>query len=83
MPFTEGGRIQSLFGYFSLHIRRSLRIRDVEELNNKLVSDKAKVREDGFKTLQNFLQSTGDSSLWTLLDGETARLDHHGRICCR
>ncbi|KAL2608088.1 hypothetical protein R1flu_026661 [Riccia fluitans] len=55
-------------------------VRDVEELNNKLVSDKAKVREDGLKTLQSFLQSTGDSSLWTLLDGETARLDHHGRI---
>ncbi|KAL3675793.1 hypothetical protein R1sor_025741 [Riccia sorocarpa] len=55
-------------------------VRDVEEMNNKLVSDKAKVREEGLKTLQSFLQSTGYSSLWTLLDEETSRLDHHGRI---
>ncbi|BBN18785.1 serine-protein kinase ATM [Marchantia polymorpha subsp. ruderalis] len=55
-------------------------VHDVEELNNKLVSDKAKVREDGLKILQSYLHSTGETSLWTLLDEETARLDQHGRI---
>ncbi|CAM6085267.1 unnamed protein product [Calypogeia fissa] len=50
-------------------------ILDVEELNSKLVSDRAKVREEGLKALQGYLNSSGDVSLWTLLDRETASLD--------
>ncbi|KAG0604904.1 hypothetical protein M758_9G018000 [Ceratodon purpureus] len=55
-------------------------VEDVEDLNIKLTSDRAKVREDGVKALGSYLEGAAGLSICPLLDQQTALLRANDRI---
>ncbi|KAJ7559328.1 hypothetical protein O6H91_04G079500 [Diphasiastrum complanatum] len=55
-------------------------IEDVEELVSKLLSDRTRVREEGLKLLNSYLEVVGNQSFCTLLDNQTVLLQQQERI---
>lgn len=55
-------------------------VEEIEELNSKLLSDKAKVREEGVRELISYLDASGGVSLCPLLDRQTALFCRQDRI---
>lgn len=53
---------------------------DVEDLNIKLVSDRAKTREEGVRALASYLESNAGLSICPLLDQQTVLLRPNDRI---
>lgn len=54
-------------------------IRDIEDIITKITSDKAKIREEGIKLLNSYLEGGSCKSFCTLLDRQTVKLRPHER----